>query len=64
MQRPHPPSPELLEEFLLWRTALAQQYPAGPQAWFEDCAEHWFLALLELHPQSPVAQLLATPITG
>ena len=62
MQRLQPPSAELLAEFLLWKDALARQHPGGPQAWFEDCAERWFLALLELDPGSPVVQVLATRI--
>ena len=64
MQRPLPPSPQLLAEFLLWREALARTYPAGPQAWFEDCVERWFLALVELGPQGSVAEVLAKGMAG
>ncbi len=65
MSRPRPPpSPELLMEFLLWQQVLAMHYPAGPQSWFEDCVERWFLALLELDPQTPVSQLLERGIAG
>ena len=62
MQRLQPQSDELLAELLLWTDALARQHPGGPQAWFEDCAERWFLALLELDPGNPVAQVFATQI--
>ena len=55
MQRPPTPSPELRAEFLLWQQALARLYPGGLQAWFEDGAERWFLALLVPDLQSPVA---------